>query len=185
MRKLGLVLLLAGFFGAAFVSVRRGDSAELQWETVEWSWYAPSFLVGVVGVILLRVSDRGLRTHPHKLEANLKIMEDALHNLVGLLAQMNAHRDTIAVHDVHTRIDEELASRLTGFVEARESLIPLYGLQAYAELMTEFAGAERNINRAWSASADGYIDEVWICLTEAQRQMDGARALLAEYGRRR
>ena len=112
-------------------------------------------------------------------------MKDALHNLVGLLAQMNAHRDTIAVHDVHTRIDEELTSRLTGFVEARESLIPLYGLQAYAELMTEFAGAERNINRAWSASADGYIDEVWICLTEAQRQMDGARALLAEYGRRR
>jgi len=185
MRKLGLVLLLAGFFGAAFVSVRRADSAELQWETVEWSWYLPTFLIGVVGVILLRVSDRGLRTHPQMLETNLKIMEDALHSLVGLLAEMNANRESIAVHDLHTRIDEELANRLTGFVEARESLIPLYGLQAYAELMTEFAGAERNINRAWSASADGYIDEVWICLTEAQRQMDGARALLAEYGRRR
>jgi len=57
-----------------------------------------------------------------------------------------------------------------------------FGLPAYAGIMTEFATAERSINRAWSASADGYIDEVWLSLDRAQRRMHRAKELFDANG---
>jgi hypothetical protein len=67
------------------------------------------------------------------------------------------------------------------FVMARSTLIHTYGLREYAELMTDFSIAERNINRAWSASADGYIDEVWLSLERANRQLQTVAEHLAGY----
>jgi hypothetical protein len=34
--------------------------------------------------------------------------------------------------------------------------------------MTEFAAGERAVNRSWSAAADGYVDEVAVCLEKAE-----------------
>jgi hypothetical protein len=75
-------------------------------------------------------------------------------------------------------IDDRLALDLATFVNARETMIHIHGLQAYADVMTQFAAAERSINRAWSASADGYIDEVWICLDRAKTLMTNAQQTL-------
>ena len=61
------------------------------------------------------------------------------------------------------------------FADARESMIPAFGLASYAEVMTRFAGGERLVNRAWSASADGYLDEVVACLRDALGQLDDAK----------
>jgi hypothetical protein len=36
--------------------------------------------------------------------------------------------------------------------------------------MSSFAAGERYLNRVWSASADGYVDEVNIYLDKAQEQ---------------
>ena len=44
--------------------------------------------------------------------------------------------------------------------------------------MNEFAAGERYINRAWSASVDGYIDETLTYVTKARSQFDGTRAVL-------
>jgi hypothetical protein len=68
------------------------------------------------------------------------------------------------------RIDELFAEDLATFVEARESLSHIHGLQVYADVMSHFASAERYLNRAWSASADGYLDEVTAYLDRAQVQ---------------
>jgi len=57
----------------------------------------------------------------------------------------------------------------------------LYGLQSYADLMSAFACGERYVNRAWSASADGYIDEVRASLDTALAQLTKAKNLLAQY----
>ena len=59
-------------------------------------------------------------------------------------------------------------------------MIDQFGLEAYARVMTRFASAERNINRAWSASADGYRDEVVRCLHDAANLLEAARAELTE-----
>jgi hypothetical protein len=46
--------------------------------------------------------------------------------------------------------------------------------------MSHFAGGERYLNRVWSASADGYIDEVNAYLTKAHEQFDIALARMAD-----
>jgi len=180
MRKLGGILLTIGFFGAAFVTVRHADSAGLEWQTIEWGWYALPFVVGVIGVSLLRTTAKATDTHAHKLDADLTAMRASLDRIVDKLERQCANRDAIQVYDVHGWIDEELVVDLGAFVEVRESLIPLYGMQAYANIMSDFAGGERSINRAWSASADGYIDEVLICLDRALTLMRQAQAQLRE-----
>ena len=44
------------------------------------------------------------------------------------------------------------------------------GLQAYAEVMNRFAAGERYLNRVWSASTDGYIEEAHRYMERATRQ---------------
>ena len=39
-------------------------------------------------------------------------------------------------------------------------MIHVFGMQNYADVMSNFAAGERYINRVWSASTDGYVDEV-------------------------
>lgn len=42
---------------------------------------------------------------------------------------------------------------------ARPRLVAQMGLSGYATLMDAYAGAERQLNRAWSAAADHYLEE--------------------------
>jgi len=181
MRRLGLLLLAIGFTSAAVVTVRRGDGAGLAWQTIDWRWYVLALIVGVAGVALLRASARAADTHVHKLDADRSAMAASLERLVERLGTMVASWSTINVYDVHGRIDDELVGDLRTFADARESLIPLYGLQSYADLMSAFACGERYVNRAWSASADGYIDEVRTSLDTALAQLTKAKNLLAQY----
>jgi hypothetical protein len=67
-------------------------------------------------------------------------------------------------------VDELFLEDLTSFVEARESIAHIYGLNAYGEVMSCFAAGERYLNRVWSASADGYIDEVNTYIDKAREQ---------------
>jgi hypothetical protein len=57
---------------------------------------------------------------------------------------------------------------LADFISARPRLIAKSGLSGYASVMDKFAGAERQVNRAWSAAADGYLEESEACLVESE-----------------
>ena len=52
-------------------------------------------------------------------------------------------------------------------VEGRDALAGTLGMAAYAELMDAFSRLERALNRAWSAAADGVLDEALRCIDEA------------------
>ena len=67
-------------------------------------------------------------------------------------------------------IDLRLRNDLRRFADARESMVHLFGLQTYADIMSHFAAGERYINRVWSASADGYDEEADSYLEKASRQ---------------
>lgn len=181
MRGAGFMLLLIGFSAASFVAVQQADSAKLEWQTINWAWYGAAMTLGMAGIIMMRVSQRRTATHSHKLEADIDTLIESLDNLVSKLESLNRHREKLNVYDVHGRIDMLLMDDLSNFVEARESLIHVYDLQKYADLMSEFAVSERYVNRAWSASADGYIDEVWTCMDVAETRMRKARSLLQLY----
>jgi len=48
-------------------------------------------------------------------------------------------------------------------------------------VMSAFAAGERYINRVWSASTDGYVEEVRSYLERATQQFREARSLFAEF----
>ncbi|MBD3335016.1 MAG: hypothetical protein GF355_05830 [Candidatus Eisenbacteria bacterium] len=171
MRPLGHALMWIGFIAAAFVTTRQLDA-------VAWGWYGAAGVVAVAGVVILRRTATAAASDAAAVRANIGVLEQSARRLVDRIASINGERETIFVYDVHGRIDDELSPDLADFAEARESMIHAVGLQAYAEVMDNFGRAERLINRAWSASADGYIDEVWSCMEAAQEAMGEADRLL-------
>ena len=123
--------------------------------------------------------------HPAKVAADQQT--GAVDELAALLTRLHATvegwaatAEKVPVYDVHGMIDEELADDLGRFAELRETLAAEFGLDHYARIMTEFALAERTINRAWSASADGYVDEVRVSLARAVAHLSVASERLKE-----
>ena len=173
-RTTGHVLLWAGFLAAAFVSTRQQDA-------VEWFWYAVGATIGAAGIVLLRA--RAATSGEGKAQAEIEVarLGEILERIAADLAELKRERDSIAVADVRHSIDERLAPNLREFAESREALSTVYGLPTYVEVMSRFAAAERNINRAWSASADGYIDEVWACVERAEGFLKEAADVVGQY----
>jgi hypothetical protein len=58
-------------------------------------------------------------------------------------------------------------------------MVHLFGLQTYADIMSNFATGERYINRVWTASADGYDGEAEQYLGKAAEQFRNAQSQLA------
>ncbi|MFQ5462478.1 MAG: hypothetical protein ACE5E5_07605 [Phycisphaerae bacterium] len=175
-KTFGMVLFFGGFLAGSLVSVRRADSAGLAWATVEWGWFAASMAVGLVGVVMMRLAANAAETASGKVAGDLAAIGQSLSALQSKIGAICAGRPTTGVYEVHGLIDDQLAEELGVFVDARETVAREYGLPAYAELMNHFALAERNINRAWSASADGYEDEVWLCMQRAETLITKAKS---------
>lgn len=163
-----------GFVAAAFVATRQLD-------TIAWGWYAAAAALAVAGVVILQRTAGAAAADADAVRANIGVLEETARRLVDRIAALNRDRETIFVYDVHGRIDAELSDEFAAFAEAREAMIHAIGLQEYADVMDNFARAERLVNRAWSASADGYVDEVWSCLASAEEAMGEAERLLRDH----
>ncbi len=82
------------------------------------------------------------------------------------------------LHAIIGRLDHAQRSHVADFIDARQALIGRHGLGGYAMIMDRFAAAERQINRAWSAAADGVYDEAETCLkAAADRLRETSQAL--------
>ncbi|HEV57124.1 MAG TPA: hypothetical protein ENN87_06450 [Phycisphaerales bacterium] len=160
MRTLGFILLTLAFLTGAVAAVWNKD-------TVAWPTYAPALAVGVAGVILLHLGHRRVHRAGDRVAAGLDRVRTCLDRIVRALAEIESQAATMSPYDVRIVIDRDLADDVAGFVEARTAIAHVHGLHAYATVMSDFAAAERYLNRAWSASADGYVDEVRTALTES------------------
>jgi len=181
MRLLGHILLWVGFFSGSFVMLQNLEDPTDRWATINWSYYGGAFLFGTLGVVLLRVTAKQAGGQAHEIDRDMDDLDDALEKLIASVSRLNAERESILVFDVHKQIDDTLAVEFGRFADARKSMIPRFGLPTYAAIMTEFANAERGVNRAWSASADGYVDEVWLSLERAERRLLRAREIFDQH----
>lgn len=163
MKKFGYLMITIGFLAGALVAVL----GELD---VQWGYFTAALVVGAGGILMVHLGERRDSRSEQKLAANLQDIESSLARIVENMSQLNAEKQSIDPYDVRGRIDELFAEDLTTFVQARQSLAHVYGLQVYADVMSHFAAGERYLNRVWSASADGYIDEVTTYLDKAQVQ---------------
>ena len=171
MKLIGSILLAAGFLIAAY-------STALDTVSTNWNLFVPAAIAGIAGVFLIKRHSRGEARSEHVLTANRAELNDSLGNIVTTLEQMNEAGTSIGTDDLRSEIDDRLREDLRRFADARESLIHLFGLQAYANVMSDFAAGERYINRVWSASADGYDGEARTYLGKAAVQFRAARQQL-------
>ena len=179
-RVVGHVLLWLGFLAGAFVTVRSVEVEAAPWSTVSWPAYGAAIFVATVGVVVLRATKKAVGVASAEEVRAIDQLEAILARLHSTVDNWSRKSDEINVYEFHGMIDESLADDLGQFADLRETLIPEFGLDHYARIMTEFALAERTLNRTWSASADGYVDEVRTCLGRAEAHLTGARKRLAE-----
>lgn len=203
MKLVGFVLVAVGFIMAALAvavdrsainavepngvepadvsSVEAADESAVEAadeSTVKWLWYVPALAVGAVGVVMIRTAEARHSKTEHHVAANIETVEGSLARIAANITRLNAEKDTIDTYDVRHRIDELFTEDLEQFVDARESIAHRYGLAAYGEIMSSFAAGERYLNRVWSASADGYIDEVNEYLQKAKDQFNESLNLI-------
>ncbi len=167
MKAQGYGLIALSFLASSLVAVR-------QTVEIQWTWFVPLLLLGVVGIVLVRSATRRAATAVEQVAANISTIHNSLHSVVKKVTQLNLEKSGINTYDMRHRIDELLVDDLTRFADAREAIGHKYGLQNYADVMSHFAAGERYINRVWSASADGYIDEVNTFIEKAEEQFSEA-----------
>jgi hypothetical protein len=153
MKLIGCLLITVGFLAGALVAV-------VDEEQVNWLHFGASICVGIVGVGIVRFGRRQVTHAEDKLASNMQEITSTLERIVDGMARLNTEKDSINTYDMRHRIDETIAAEILAFADARETIATLFGLAVYADIMSHFAAGERYLNRVWSASADGYIDEV-------------------------
>jgi len=163
MKKLGYLVITIGFLLGSLVVV-------MHKELVPWNLFIRALVVGALGVVLVRMGERRQSRSAGKLAANISVIETSLSRIVENITQLNAQKQSINTYDVRHRIDELFIEDLTAFVDSRQSIAQVHGIGAYADVMSCFAAGERYLNRVWSASADGYIDEVNAYIDKAREQ---------------
>lgn len=163
MKTLGYPLIILGFLAGALTAV-------VDKEQIRWGYFVAALAAGAAGVVLVRIGHRRHSRLEGRLASNMQTLEASLGRIVENMTGLNAEKQSVNAYDVRNRIDELFADDLTAFVEARESIAHTHSLSAYADVMSSFAAGERYLNRVWSASADGYVDEVDAYLEKALEQ---------------
>ncbi|EHR78896.1 cell division protein [Thermococcus litoralis DSM 5473] len=149
MKKLvGNVMLTAGLITGAIASARNPPL-----------WFAVGgalFIMGA-GIVLRRQGEKEeLHRNITKGEGGevelKKILENALTEIETVIKEKETD-----LEKARKRLGKVLET-LETFAEKAQPL-RIKGIKFYGEIMTSFSKAERHLNRAWSAYADGYIRE--------------------------
>ena len=167
MKMIGFLMIAAGFILGALISV-------VNVEHVAWDWFALSLVTGLAGVVLVRLSHRRAGGGRDTLAANVRQLADVLERVITRTEQLVGTE----TYEVRHRIDSLIAADLDTFATDRYSIGRVFGLTVYADVMGHFAAGERYLNRVWSASADGYVDEVAACLNRSREEFEAALRLL-------
>jgi len=175
MKKLGYVLVFVGFVAASLVSV----TDVLQ---VNWVHFSIFLIISIIGIFLIRRSEKKETMHEETLSTNMRAIEESLVRIVEDIKLIRSGIDLEKPQDVRHRIDERLPDHLEAFIESRKTIGHVHGLQAYGHVMNYFATAERYLNRVWSASVDGYIDEITEYMERSEQQFEEALAALRDLG---
>lgn len=110
-----------------------------------------------------------------------ELLETAVRRLEDLRGEVAALTDTKdRLNVIIAQVGEVQNEQLLPFVEARGKLVNQLGMTGYAQLMDQFAAAERELNRSWSAAADEVVDESVQSLRTAVHRFREALAQLPD-----
>jgi hypothetical protein len=170
MKNIAYLLIIGGFLIGAFAT-------SLDEQIVNWNLFVIAAFAAIVGVFIAKRQDSAEARSGSRLESNRNELTESISNLASRLEEQVGHgADTGEA--LRNWIDDTLRTDLRRFADARDSMVHLYGLQTYADIMSEFAAGERYVNRVWSAAADGYDGEARRYLDRAAEQFRHAQTQL-------
>jgi hypothetical protein len=167
MKPLAIALIVVAFLAGAFISV-------LHPTHVQWPWMIAVLIIGSVGLFLYRRVMHGETRSSQLLAGNIELLATCLRRISKNLNELHLSAESLPTYEARFEIDRLFREDLDTFAEARESMVHVFGIQNYADVMSNFAAGERYINRVWSASTDGYVDEVILYLGRAREQFEEA-----------
>lgn len=170
MKNLGYLLLAAGFLAGAYATA-------LDVQNVNWQLFGVAAVAAIAGLIMFKRQASALAQSDEVLTVNRTELRESIENIVRDLNGIAGDADSVGA-PLREKIDLRLRVDLRRFADARQSMVHLFGLQTYADIMSSFAAGERYVNRVWSASADGYDGEATLYLNKAAHQFADAEALL-------
>ena len=170
MKNFGFLLLACGFLAGAY-------STSLDVQAVDWTLFVAAALAATAGLVIVKRQKSAHARSDSVLELNRGELRESIANVVKDLGQI-VNDETATGAKLREAIDLRLRNDLRRFADARESMVHLFGLQTYADIMSSFAAGERYINRVWSASADGYDEEATAYLHKAEKQFAEAQEQL-------
>jgi hypothetical protein len=169
-KRIGFFLLAGGFLAGAYATA-------LDVDHVNWQIFAVAALGAIAGLVMIKRAAAAHAQSDEVLEMNRGELRDSIANVVRDLGEIVEDREARGPA-LRNAIDLRLRNDLRRFADARESMVHLFGLQTYADIMSSFAAGERYINRVWSASADGYDEEAESYLVRAAEQFADAQEQL-------
>jgi hypothetical protein len=172
MKKIGFLLLVVGYLAGAYATV-------LDIKDVNRQVFLVAALAAIAGLVMIKRAEAAHATSDEVLELNRGELRESLENIVRDLGEIVGDGGARGA-ELRDRIDLKLRDDLRRFADARSSMVHLFGLQTYADIMSSFAAGERYINRVWSASADGYDEEAETYLQKAAKQFADAQSQLTK-----
>ncbi|MDG2186484.1 MAG: hypothetical protein P8K79_12460 [Mariniblastus sp.] len=174
MNVLGQILLWGGFLSGSLATVLNLEK-KIAWSTIPWGWYIGSVIICIIGIVLLRIGKKSAAESSHESTASLAEIRASVVNLINHTEQLRGQMDEMAPSEMVAFIDDVLAPDFYTFAEGRNAITAEMGLQKFADVMTHFSAGERAINRAWSAAADGYVDEATTCVKRGLAMLHDAQ----------
>ena len=150
------------------------------WNLIPWVWYLISAATCIAGIVVLFKAKSTEGQKSETSESSLAEINTSFDRLIGNIQSLANDVQAIPPSQITNRIDDQLADDFRIIAEGRESITKEFGLDIFADVMTQFAAGERAINRAWSAAADGYVDEADACINRGLGMLRQAQQILSE-----
>ncbi len=168
MKNLTFIVVALAFLAGSFL-------ASLDPKTMNWTYFIPVMVVGFIAAIMFKQAAGAEAKKGSLLQNNKSVLINSLNNILENLKSLDGRKDKIPTYDMRFEIDKLFRDDLMQFAEARDSMKHLFGIQHFADIMSSFAAGERYINRVWSASTDGYVDEVLLYVGKSLSQFEHAK----------
>ncbi len=169
MKNLAFLLVVIAFTAGAYLT-------SLDEKVINWNYFVPVVLVGFASAFWYKSLSNAEAKSGDLLETNKATLIASLDNILVNLKDLNGRKEKIPTYDMRFEIDKIFRDDLINFADARDSMKHLFGIQHFADIMSSFAAGERYINRVWSASTDGYVDEVMLYVEKSLYQFEHAKS---------
>ena len=163
--------------------VTRVRIKEFTFQRWELSWL---FVLAAAGLILgARIVTRSAAREIVKHEATNQSEQatnpkHVVQTILGIARSLHEDLPKLSTENekaklILTRIDRVQKNLSMQIVDSRNILISQLGLTGFAEFMDAYSRMERALNRAWSAAADGVLDEAFDCISTAVKHGDNVQ----------